>query len=86
MRDVKEGWLKADKDSITCTLPDIKLLDNNFIDEAKTQSFYEDGKWTGKDRQRRCLTPANIATAEENAKQQFREMLGAMGFNKVGFN
>lgn len=51
MRDVKEGWLKADKDSITCTLPDIKLLDNNFIDEAKTQSFYEDGKWTGKDRQ-----------------------------------
>lgn len=34
---------------------------------------------------RRCLTPANIATAEENAKQQFREMLGAMGFNKVGF-
>lgn len=67
MRDVKEGWLKADKDSITCTLPDIKLLDNNFIDEAKTQSFYEDGKWTGKDRQamyyraydnmkRRCLT------------------------------
>lgn len=97
MRDVKEGWLKADKDSITCTLPDIKLLDNNFIDEAKTQSFYEDGKWTGKDRQamyyraydnmkRRCLTPANIATAEENAKRQFREMLGAMGFNKVGFN
>ena len=27
-----------------------------------------------------------VLVAEENAKQQFREMLGAMGFNKVRFN
>lgn len=94
MRDTKEGWMQVDKDTIVCTLPDIKLLDNNFIDEAKTHSFYEDGKWTGKDRQamynraynnmkRRCLSPANIATAEENAIRQFYEMMKAMGFAKV---
>lgn len=96
MKDVKEGWMKVDeeKDSITCTLPPIRLLDNNFIDEARTKSFFEEGKWTGADRQamydrayammkKRCITPANIQTAQRNAKQQFREMLKAMGFNNV---
>ena len=96
MKDVKEGWMKVDeeKDSITCTLPPIRLLDNNFIDEARTKSFFEEGKWTGADRQamydraytmmkKRCITPVNIQTAQINAKQQFREMLKAMGFNNV---
>ena len=96
MKDVKEGWMKVDeeKDSITCTLPPIRLLDNNFIDEARTKSFFEEGKWTGADRQamydraytmmkKRCITPVNIQTAQRNAKQQFREMLKAMGFNNV---
>ena len=96
MKDVKEGWIEKDldKDSIICTLPPIKLLDNNFIDEARTKSFFEVGKWSGADRQamydrayaamkRRCLSPANISTAKENAKTQFRGMLGAMGFKNV---
>ena len=96
MKDVKEGWMKVDeeKDSITCTLPPIRLLDNNFIDEARTKSFFEEGKWTGADRQamydrayammkKRCITPVNTQTAQRNAKQQFREMLKAMGFNNV---
>jgi len=96
MKDVKEGWIEKDinKDSIICTLPPVKLLDNNFIDEAKTKSFFEEGKWTGADRQamydraysmmkKRCLTPVNIQTAEQNAKRQFREMLKAMGFPNV---
>ena len=53
MKDAKEGWIETDvdNDSIICTLPPIKLLDNNFIDEAKTKSFFEEGKWTGGDRQ-----------------------------------
>ena len=71
MKDVKEGWLQASQDSIVCTLPPIKLLDHNFIDEAKTKSFFEEGKWTGSDRQamyerayqamkKRCLNRTNI--------------------------
>ncbi len=96
MKDAKEGWIETDvdNDSIICTLPPIKLLDNNFIDEAKTKSFFEEGKWTGGDRQamydrayalmkKRCLTPQNIQAAERNAKQQFREMLKTMGFPNV---
>lgn len=45
MKDVKEGWIQTDekKDSIVCTLPPIRLLDHNFIDEAKTKSFFEEG-------------------------------------------
>lgn len=93
MKDVKEGWIQANagKDSIVCILPPIRLLDNNFIDEARTRSFFEEGKWTGADRQalydrayaqmkKRCFTPANIRIAQRNAKQQFRDMFKAMGF------
>lgn len=93
MKDVKEGWIQANagKDSIVCTLPPIRLLDNNFIDEARTRSFFEEGKWTGADRQalydrayaqmkKRCLTLANIRIAQRNARQQFRDMFKAMGF------
>lgn len=93
MKDVKQGWIQANagKDSIVCTLPPIRLLDNNFIDEARTRSFFEEGKWTGADRQalydrayaqmkKRCFTPANIRIAQRNAKQQFRDMFKAMGF------
>lgn len=93
MKDVKEGWIQANagKDSIVCTLPPIRLLDNNFIDEARTRSFFEEGKWTGADRQalydrayaqmkKRCFTPANIRIAQRNARQQFRDMFKAMGF------
>lgn len=93
MKDVKQGWIQANagKDSIVCTLPPIRLLDNNFIDEARTRSFFEEGKWTGADRQalydrayaqmkKRCLTPDNIRIAQRNAKQQFRDMFKAMGF------
>lgn len=94
MKDVKEGWMEADKDTIVCTLPPIKLLDNNFIDEAKTKSFFETGKWTGQDRQamyerayrsmkKRCLSSANITTAENNAQSQFFKMLKTMGFSNV---
>ena len=96
MKDAKEGWMKVDeeKDSITCTLPPIRLLDNNFIDEARTKSFFEEGKWTGADRQamynraytmmkKRCITPVNIQTAQRNAGGGFREMLKAMGFANV---
>lgn len=96
MKDVKEGWIQTDekKDSIVCTLPPIRLLDNNFIDEAKTKSFFEEGKWTGADRQamydrayammkKRCLTPVNYQTARRNAKQQFKDMFKTMGFTNV---
>lgn len=94
MKEAKDGWIQAEKDTITCTLPAIQLLDHNFIDEAKTKSFYESSQWTGTDRQamydrayakmkRRCLNAVNIIAAEDNAKAQFRQMLKAMGYTNI---
>lgn len=94
MKEAKDGWIQAEKDTITCTLPAIQLLDHNFIDEAKTKSFYESGQWTGTDRQamydrayakmkRRCLNAVNIIAAKDNAKAQFRQMLKAMGYTNI---
>lgn len=56
MKDVKKGWLQASQDSIVCTLPPIKLLDHNFIDEAKTKSFFEEGKWSRQRQTRLCMS------------------------------
>lgn len=93
-KELKEDWVEVDNDTIVCTLPPIKLLDNNFIDEAKTSVFYESGKWTGKDKQAmyqraytamkgRALRETNIQRAKVNAQTQFYRMLKAMGFTNV---
>lgn len=96
--DAAEDWITMDKDTVVVTLPKIRLLDDNFIDEARTRSFTESGKWTEADRaaltrqaaaamRRRCLTKANVARAEANAKAQFGSMIKSMGFPfvRVGF-
>lgn len=94
LKDAKQDWLQADHDTIVCTLPPIKLLDNNFIDEAKTRSFFESGKWTGNDRQdmynrayaamkKRCMSPSNLSTARNNAQSQFFNMFKTMGYSNV---
>ena len=75
-------------------LPSIELLDTDFIDEARSHSFFEKGKWTAADREQlynrayrmmltRCMTPENIKTAEANARQQFTQFLKAMGYKHV---
>lgn len=94
LADAQEGWICADGDTIRVVLPDIRLLDEDFLDEANARSFYESGKWTQADRKvlankarrkmiARCLTPANITSAEKNATAQFHQMLQSMGFPNV---
>ena len=94
LQHVKDGWIKTQGDSISVTLPKVGLLDEQFIDEARTKAFYESGKWTPKDREalyhkaRRqmkahCLTPQNLKSAENNADTQFRRMMKAMGYNNI---
>ena len=88
------GWIAARGDTVCVTLPPVKLLDSDFIDEARTRSFYESGRWTAADREamyrraadtmrRKGLSRANIRSAESNADAQFRSMLQAMGFNNI---
>lgn len=94
MRKAGKDWITVNKDTVSVTLPQITLLDEDFIDEAKTKSFYESGSWSDKDRgdmyerarkqmRARCLTRENIAAAEQNAESQFRKMLQALGFELV---
>ena len=94
LKEAHEGWLAFEGDTLCAVLPPIRLLDNNFIDEARTRSFIESGKWTHQDRKamydraalmmrRRCLTRANYQTARSNAKAQFEQMLRSMGYDKV---
>ena len=90
----KPGWIVANGDSVTVTLPPISLLDHDFIDEARTKSFFESGRWSAADREalyrraysqmlRHGFTEANIKIAENNADAQFRNMLRAMGFENI---
>lgn len=94
MRELEDGWIKASGDSLVATLPKIGLLDKHFIDEARTKSFYEKGRWTAKDREdlyqrahqrmlRHCLTPENIRSARQNGEAQFRKLMQSMGFEHV---
>lgn len=94
LKDTKEDWIKASGDTVEVTLPPIRLLDSDFIDEARTRSFYESGRWSAADREkmyrkakammlRNGLTQTNIRSAENNADAQFRNMFRAMGFENV---
>lgn len=94
MKQVKKGWLKVEKDTVVAILPPITLLDENFIDEARTKSFFEEGRWTQADREAlyerakakmkaRCMSRANIESAENNASAQFYKLLRSMGFENV---
>ena len=94
MSDVQDNWIEKEKDTLIVTLPPVKLLDDKFIDEARTQSFYESGKWTDADREAmyqrayrkmkdRCLTKENISSAEDNATRQFYQLMQSMGHEKI---
>ena len=92
--EAKDDWLTVVGDTLKVTLPRVKLLDEDFIDEAKTQPFFETGTWNDAAREamyrrarekmkRRCLTKENIESAENNATKQFFQMFKAMGFKYV---
>ena len=94
LQDAGEDFIEPQGDSIVVMLPPVKLLDHNFIDEARTKSFFEKGEWKAKDRddlyQRayqamidRCLTTPNIKSAERNATRQFYQLMKSMGFENV---
>ena len=94
MHQASPDWLTVSGDTVRAILPKVGLLDKNFIDEARTKSFYESGTWKAKDREAlykkaynlmlsRCMTPANLNTARENAEAQFRSMLLSIGYKHV---
>ena len=94
MKNVEPGWIQTGGDSIVVTLPQPGLLDKNFIDEARTKSFFETGKWSHQDRDKlyqkayrqmlaHCLTPQNLRSARENGEALFIRMMKSMGYERV---
>ena len=94
MQKMDSTWITTQGDSITLWLPRPALLDNDFIDEARTKSFHESGRWTARDREtlyrraeqrmlRYSLTPQNIETARKNGDVQMRRLMQSMGFQHV---
>ena len=94
MKNVEQGWLHTVGDSIVVTLPQPGLLDKNFIDEARTKSFFESGKWSHQDRDKlyqkayrqmlaHCLTPENLRSARENGEALFTKMMKNMGYERI---
>ena len=94
MHQVEPGWLTAEGDSVSLSLPQVALLDRDFIDEARTKPFFETGTWKPEDREalyrqahermlQHGLTKENLTAAEDNAREQITSLMRAMGFRKV---
>ena len=94
MKQLAPDAITVNGDSIELTLPQVGLLDQDFIDEAKTKSFYESGKWSPKDREamyrkahrqmmQHCLTKENLEAAKANGEEQIKNMMQQLGYKKI---
>ena len=94
VQSAEPGWISNNNDTIVVKLPPIQLLDRQFIDEARTRSFFESGSWKPADLEAmykrayakmvaRGMSPSNIAIAEDNAKAQFTQLMQTMGFKNI---
>jgi hypothetical protein len=97
MKDAAENWVVTSHDTVRITLPAIRILDEDIIDDTQTRTFYENGKITPaiknalyerakQDMRRRAMSKENITAARENAQAQFTYMFRSMGFKMVHFN
>lgn len=94
MSKAKDGWIQTRGDSLVAVLPAVGLLDEDFIDEARTKTFYESGKWTAREREamyqkarqkmkKHSLSAENLRSAEQQADTHFRQLFRSMGFHHV---
>ena len=94
MKQLAPDAITVNGDSLQMTLPKVGLLDKDFIDEAKTKSFYESGKWSPKDHEAlyqkayrqmilHCLTKENLEAAQINGEAQMRLMMQQLGYKNI---
>lgn len=102
LHKLQDEWHEVDGDTITLTMPDVCLLDSNFIDESKTRlilsesnSFESDPKVKGamlrKARNRMIsvgITSANLQNCRDQATKELEKRFKAIGYKgvKVKFN
>ena len=94
MQQLADDAISHSGDTLCIALPPVKLLDQHFIDEARTRSFISTGTWSNADREAlflrarqkmlsQSLTAHNIRRAEDNAVEQVTNLLHSMGFQLV---
>ena len=94
MSDLPADWCKVQGKTVLLHLPDVGLLDNDFINDTRTTVFVEEGNWNADAKQqlrtqaaeamkRRALSAENLSLARRNAEEQFRKLFTALGYNDV---
>lgn len=94
MSQLSADWFQARGDTAIVRLPKIQQLNKRFIDEARTQTFYETGSWDSKTREhlyrraerrmKKRLSASNAyKQAELNGRQQVTALMHSFGFQTV---
>lgn len=92
----QDNWISQNGDSVCVFLPEVKLLDDYFLDEASTRIVFESGSFSSKDREdlreraiNRILAKSEMLgyknTAQDNAKEQFTIFLQQLGIKNIVF-
>ena len=90
MKELTDNNIIKKGDTIKVTLPEIKLLSEDFIDETAAKTFYEEGKWEESDRKflyekavrqmrERHVTEANMKKAHDIGVEQMKNLLKSLG-------
>lgn len=94
MSEMAPNAITMHGDTVDVKLPAVKLLDDDFIDEARTKAFYENGSWSQEARAalyakakrqmlQRCMTQDNINIAQANAVDEVAQVFYSMGYAYV---
>lgn len=95
MKRCPKDWIRSSNDTVYVALPEMRLLDENIIDDLSTRTFYAHGEFSAsvkrdllerarRDMRARAMRPENMESARENAEQYFSAMFQRMG-RKVVF-
>lgn len=95
LKRARADWFRvAGGDSAVVVLPEPTLLDEHFIDEARTRTFNQQGSWNAaaaealyakaaRAMKARALTPDNLRRARAGATQQMAGLARALGLRAV---
>lgn len=94
MTQLSDDAIRLHGDTLDVKLPPVRLLDEEFIDETRTRSFYEVGIWDHSARKAlyekamrqmrsRCLTEDNLNAAQARAVEEVTHLFESMGYAYV---
>lgn len=94
MAKVTDKWCNVQGKTVTLHLPEVELLDNEFINDTRTTVFVQEGNWSADTKQqmrtqaaeamkKRALSAENLSLARRNAEAQFRQLFTALGYDEV---